>query len=115
MAQSTSSSSRASRSAGWRSLIARCNAREKRQRLCSVILSWSLKTGFAKRQSRPNERHHRRRAEMLHSLLQAEIEQIGQNTIAVFALHKCGDSDRFSDHLMVMAGVPARARRRVRQ
>jgi hypothetical protein len=37
------------------------------------------------------------------SVLQPEIEQIAQITIAVFALHKCGDSGRFSDHLMVMA------------
>jgi len=28
-------------------------------------------------------------------LLQREIVQIGQNTIVVFALHKCGDSVRF--------------------
>src|ERR1700760_185377 len=36
--QSTSSSSRLERSSNWRSLTARCNAREKRQRLCSVIV-----------------------------------------------------------------------------
>jgi hypothetical protein len=35
--------------------------------------------------------------------LQPEIEQSAQITIDVFALHKCGDSSRFSDHLMVMA------------
>jgi len=37
------------------------------------------------------------------ALLQPEIVQFAQITIAVFALHKCGDSSRFSDHLMVMA------------
>jgi hypothetical protein len=29
------------------------------------------------------------------SLLQPEIEQFGQNAIAVFALHKCGGFGRF--------------------
>jgi hypothetical protein len=35
--------------------------------------------------------------------LKLQIEDHGQNAIAVFALHKCGDSGRFSDHLMVIA------------
>jgi hypothetical protein len=50
-----------------------------------------LKTGFAKQQSRPNERRRRRRAEKLHSLLQSEIGQFAQIAITVFASHKCGD------------------------
>jgi hypothetical protein len=50
-----------------------------------------LKTGFLKQQSRPNERHLRRRAEMLHSLLQPEIVQFAQIAIIVFASHKCDD------------------------
>jgi hypothetical protein len=54
-----------------------------------------LETGFAKQQSRPNGRHHRRRAEMLYSLLQPEIEDFGQTTTAAFALHKCGGFGRF--------------------
>src|SRR6266576_5124308 len=55
MAHSTSSSIRDSISSSWRSLIARCNAREKRQRLCSVMTVFS-RTGCAKQQLSRNGR-----------------------------------------------------------
>src|SRR3954451_4642900 len=51
-AHSTSSSIRASMSSKCRSLIARCNAREKRQRLCSVILG-SPEAGLRKNEKQP--------------------------------------------------------------
>src|ERR1700704_4278388 len=88
---STSSSIKASISSNWRSLIARCIAREKRQRLCSVI--WVVPE-LAGGQQTAHRRRQRRRGGVLHfiSLLKGGKNQSGQTAIAIFALHKCGGS-----------------------
>jgi len=50
IARSTSSSIKASSSSHWRSLIAPYNAREKPQRLCSVMMSFP-ETGLITQQT----------------------------------------------------------------
>src|SRR6478735_1672849 len=88
--QSISSSISGSTSLNWRSLMARCNARERRQRLCSVM-------GVVPRMECVDSTARRLRWRQgtlgcgLFQQLSFEIERTGQNTIAVFALHKCGD------------------------
>src|SRR5712671_943435 len=87
IAQSTSSSISDSTSSNRRSLIARCNAREKRQRLCSVMISdfpaldLRSASGLASLAPWP---------ECCTQYLKLQIVPFARNAIAIFALHKCG-------------------------
>src|ERR1700753_4049495 len=93
MAQSTSSSSVAASSSNWRSLIARCSAREKRQRLCSVM-SLDSRTGCeTQRKSRnglnPAANAMRVPQGLLPFYLKLQIMEIDGKAIGIFALHTC--------------------------
>jgi hypothetical protein len=75
-------------------LIARCNAREKRQRLCSVIMSLS-EFDFLQISDRPAARHRRRRSHTgrtgtWHPIFEASNNRIPAKRKRNFALHACG-------------------------
>src|SRR5215510_14250081 len=105
MVHSTSSSIRGSISPNWRSLIARCNAREKRQRLCSVI--WLVpELVRRKQQTGPaaSSMTSGRRLRLV-QLLVAEVVGWFQKTIGVFALHKCRGIADITASAAVLAAV----------
>src|SRR5881396_1754180 len=79
---------KASNSSSWRSLIARCNARERRQRLCSVMMSDLPEAGLASANGLASLAAPCLDAALKY--LKLQILAFAQNAIGIFALHKCG-------------------------